>query len=121
MYIAVLILHLFVCFVLIAVILLQAGRGGGLADFVGGSTSNILGTRATTYLTKATSVCAVLFMFTSLGLAVMSAKQGQSLMEKQAAQQLRVPIPPPKPSETPATVQVTPPAEPAAPDKAQTP
>ena len=91
MYTIILILHLLVCFVLIAVILLQAGRGGGLADMFGGGAASILGTRASTYLTKATTVCAVIFILTSLSLAILSAKQGQSLMERQ----LRVPIRPP--------------------------
>lgn len=79
----VLVVHLLVCFVLIAVILLQAGRGGGVADTFGGSAAqSILGARGTQYLTRATSICAALFMLTSLTLAYLSAQKGHSLMEK---------------------------------------
>ena len=79
----VLVIHLFVCFVLIAVILLQAGRGGGLADsFGGGAAQSILGTRGTVYLTRATTACATIFMLTSVGLAVLSVQRGRSLLEK---------------------------------------
>lgn len=76
----VLTIHVVVCFILIAVILLQAGRGGGLTD-LGGGAQSILGTRGTTLLTRATTACAVLFMVTSLSLAILSAQRGRSLME----------------------------------------
>lgn len=81
MYTLILVVHLIVSLVLIAVILLQAGRGGGLADFAGAG-SSALGTRASTYLTKATTTCAVVFLCTSITLAVLSARQGQSLMRQ---------------------------------------
>ena len=75
--------HILACFVLIAVILLQAGRGGGLAD-TGGGAQSILGTRGAAFLTKATTAFAILFMLTSLTLAFLSARQGHSLMETQS-------------------------------------
>ena len=108
MYIAILIVHLIVSLILIGVILLQAGRGGGLAD-IGGSSSS-LGTRASTYLTKATTVCAVLFICTSISLAVLSAHQGRSLM-----QQARHPATPPAVNTTAAPAESTPTAPAPAP------
>lgn len=79
----ILVIHTFVCFVLIAVILLQAGRGGGLTDsFGGGGSQSLFGTRGAVYLTRATTACATVFMLTSLTLAVLSAQRGKSLMEK---------------------------------------
>ena len=81
LYAIVLTVHIIVCFVLIGVILLQAGRGGGLTDIGGGAAQSILGTRGTTILTRATTACAVIFMLTSLSLAVLSARKGHSLME----------------------------------------
>ncbi len=107
----ILVVHIFVCFVLIAVILLQAGRGGGLSDsFGGGAAQSLFGTRGTVYLTRATSICAFIFMLTSLSLAILSVQQGRSLMG-------RVPVSPratrtPKPTEsTPATAPQRQPAQ----------
>lgn len=77
----VLTVHIVVSFVLIAVILLQAGRGGGVAETFGGSTQSILGTRGVAFLTRATTACATIFMLTSLTLAILSAQKGRSLME----------------------------------------
>ena len=81
LYALILTVHLIACFILIAVILLQAGRGGGLTDTGGGAAQAILGTRGASFLTRATSACAVVFMLTSLSLAILSARRGRSLME----------------------------------------
>ena len=78
LYSVILTIHIIVCLVLIAVILLQAGRGGGVADV--GSAPSVLGTQGTTLLTRATTACAVIFMMTSIGLAMLSAQKGRSLM-----------------------------------------
>ena len=77
-------IHVIVSIFLIAVILLQAGKGGGLSDvFGGGSSSTIFGTKAGTFLTRATIAAAVIFIVTSLTLAVMSAHKSRSLMDLQ--------------------------------------
>ncbi|MBI3332499.1 MAG: preprotein translocase subunit SecG [Candidatus Omnitrophica bacterium] len=90
----VLTIHILVSFILIAVILLQAGRGGGLADtFGGGAAQSMFGTRGTVILTRATTVCAAVFMLTSLTLAVLSVQQGRSLMERAPAKQPETPKP----------------------------
>ena len=79
----ILFVHLVACLVLIAVILLQAGRGGGFADaFGGGAAQSIFGTRATAVLTRATTAFAAIFMLTSLSLAILSVQKGRSLMER---------------------------------------
>ena len=85
MYIPILILHIIVSFIMVSVILLQAGKGGGLAETFGGggggSQMTIFGQKASSFLTKATTVSAVLFLCTSLSLAVLSSKRQKSLME----------------------------------------
>ena len=83
----ILVIHIIACLVLIAVILLQAGRGGGVADTFGGTAQSIFGSRGAAFLTRATTVCAILFMLTSLTLAFLSARQGHSLMESSPATQ----------------------------------
>lgn len=80
-------IHVVVCLVLIIVILLQAGRGQGLtgASF-GGNVQSLLGTKASSFLTKATSVCAILFLFTCIGLNVLEIQKNRSLFKAPKAQ-----------------------------------
>jgi len=83
MYAVIIIIHVIVSIFLIAVILLQAGRGGGLADSVGSSQmQNLFGTKSTTVLTKLTTICATLFILTCISLAVISSYRSKSLVDK---------------------------------------
>lgn len=81
MYAFILVLHVIACLVLIAVILLQAGRGGGLAGGFGeAAAEKMFGTSASRFMTKATSVCAVLFLCTCISLVVLSSRRSRSLL-----------------------------------------
>jgi preprotein translocase subunit SecG len=65
------VLHVFVSFGLIVAVLLQSSKGGGLAGTFGGSgvSGGVFGGRgAAPFLTKATTVLAIMFMLTSLSL-----------------------------------------------------
>ncbi len=64
-------LHFIVCFVLIAVVLLQRGKGADLGASLGGGGANtIFGSRgAGNFLTKITTASAITFMCTSLSLS----------------------------------------------------
>lgn len=77
-------IHVIVSLVLIAVILLQAGRGGGLNETFGGSaTQTILGTKTSVFLKRATEIAAAVYILTCLTLAVMTSHQGRSLVARQ--------------------------------------
>ena len=67
------VVHIVVSLILILVVLLQSGKAGDLASAFGGAGSQTaFGARgAATVLTNATTICAILFMITSLGLAIM--------------------------------------------------
>jgi len=88
MYTFVMIVHVIASLVLIAVILLQAGRGGGIADVFGGGggASQLFGTKTAAVLGKVTTVCAITFLSASLLLAVLSSRKNVSLMEMNAQQ-----------------------------------
>jgi preprotein translocase subunit SecG len=65
------VLHVFVCIFLVAVVLLQRGKGAEIgAVFGSGASSTVFGGRgAGTFLTKLTTGCAIVFMLTSLTLS----------------------------------------------------
>lgn len=79
------ILHVTVCLVLIAVILLQQGTSADLAGAFGGQGSQTaFGPRGTTnLLTKVTTWCAIIFMITSISLTVLVARRstGRSVLQ----------------------------------------
>ena len=74
MSILVIVIHVIVCIALIMIVLLQTGKGADMgAAFGGGGSQTLFGsTGASTFLSKATTGAAVIFMVTSLGLAYMS-------------------------------------------------
>ena len=77
-------LHVFVCIFLVAVVLLQRGKGAEIgAVFGSGASSTVFGSRgAGNFLTKLTTGCAIVFMFTSLALSYLSNTQtGEQLFQ----------------------------------------
>lgn len=77
MYIAILVLHLIVCLFLIFVILIQSSKGAEMGAAFGGSNQTLFGSRgAATVMNKVTTITAILFMITSLSLAIFAGKQG---------------------------------------------
>jgi preprotein translocase subunit SecG len=76
----VIVLHVIVCVALIMIVLLQTGKGADMgAAFGGGGSQTLFGsTGASTFLSKATTGAAIIFMITSLGLAYMSGHQVDS-------------------------------------------
>jgi preprotein translocase subunit SecG len=73
MYTLAVVIHVTVCFLMIAAILLQAGKGAEIGAAFGGSSQTVFGSRGPgTFLSKVTVAAAIIFMVTSLGLAVMS-------------------------------------------------
>jgi len=82
-------IHILVCIALVLAILLQSGKGGGLAGTFGGSGSDTVfgGRGAATFLSKATTVLGTSFMVTSLVLALLASRgpaAQKSLIREQA-------------------------------------
>ena len=80
------IVHVFVCLFLMLVVLLQQGKGGGMgAAFGGGAAQQVFGGRgAGNLLTRATAVCAGIFMLTSVSLAYLSSSGDRALKDRVA-------------------------------------
>ncbi|MEW6542660.1 MAG: preprotein translocase subunit SecG [Nitrospirota bacterium] len=73
MYTLAVIVHVIVCFLMIGAILLQSGKGAEIGAAFGGSSQTVFGSRGPgTFLSKVTVAAAIIFMLTSLGLAVLS-------------------------------------------------
>ncbi|MBL7158311.1 MAG: preprotein translocase subunit SecG [Candidatus Omnitrophica bacterium] len=82
LYAFVIIVHLTACLMLIAAILLQAGRGGGLSETFGSdSQKTLFGAKANVFLTRATVTAACLFLVTSLLLGVLTSRRGKSIID----------------------------------------
>jgi len=94
-------LHIIVCIALIMVVLLQTGKGSDMgAAFGGGGTQTLFGsTGASTFLSKATTVAAIVFMLTCLSLAYISGhRSGSSIMPDETPVEEKVPAETEKPS-----------------------
>jgi len=114
------IVYVLVCFLLIIVVLLQSGKAADLAGAFGGAGSQTaFGPRgAATFLSKATTWCAVMFMLTSMALVLRQDfyRGGGSILEKFSK-------PAPKSAPAPATSvpQTLPPAQQQTPPASQPP
>jgi len=74
-----LIVHILVCVALVVVVLLQSAKGEGLAGAFGGGgglSGAVFGGRgAASFLSKATTILAVLFMVSCMGLSLLSSSK----------------------------------------------
>ena len=83
MYMFLLVIHVLAAAMLIIMILIQRGRGGGLVESFSGVES-MFGTKTSQFLTRTTAVLATIFLFTSISLAVLAARQARSLIGEEA-------------------------------------
>ena len=86
------VVHVIVCVFLILVVLLQAGKGGGMgiAFGGGGGSQTVFGSSgAGNFLTRLTSITAVIFMVTSLVLAHNSSQQDSKRLQRLEEQEGR--------------------------------
>ena len=117
----VIVAHIIFAVAMIAVVLLQTGKGAGLSGVFGGggaASESFFGGRGPgTFLTKLTTVAAIMFMVTSLVLAKLSAmpRGGKSVMEERKAKTTEKT--PAKPSRPWKTTEPTKPSESTKPDQ----
>jgi preprotein translocase subunit SecG len=72
-----LVIHVIVSLFLIFIILIQSSKGAELGAAFGGSSQTLFGSRgAATFFSKLTTIAAIVFMLTSLSLAVVSTRTG---------------------------------------------
>jgi preprotein translocase subunit SecG len=92
--------HVLLCFLMIVVVLLQSGKAADLAGAFGGSGSQTaFGPRgAATFLSKATTWCAIMFMVTTMSLVLressgLAGTGGTSVLEKTSQPAKQTPVP----------------------------
>ncbi|MFH0935272.1 MAG: preprotein translocase subunit SecG [Candidatus Omnitrophota bacterium] len=76
----IIIIHVIVCIGLIALVLIQRGRGGGLVESFAGVES-MFGTKTSAFLTRLTTILSIIFFISCLTLAVLAVRQSRSLMK----------------------------------------
>ncbi len=104
--------HIIVCVFLILVVLLQQGKGADLSVFGGGATQTVFGARgATTLLHKLTVSSFIIFIFTTLAIAVIQRREAGSSVMKGVAAKPGAAAPATKAPATPAPTKA--PAAPA--------
>jgi preprotein translocase subunit SecG len=103
------IVHVLVCLILMVAVLLQSGKAADLAGAFGGvGSQTAFGPRGTaTILSKVTTISAILFMITSLGLWILSGRGARSAVSGERG----VPV---KPAAAETKKEQTPAAQPAA-------
>jgi preprotein translocase subunit SecG len=84
MLILVTIIHVIMCLALIAIVLLQTGKGADIGAAFGGASQTLFGGAGpASFLNRVTTIAAVVFMLTSFTLAMLSTQQaGDSIVDK---------------------------------------
>ncbi len=98
------IFHVFTCVILVLVVLLQAGKDGGLGTMGGGGSQTVFGSSGgANFFTKFTTGTAIVFMATSIALTLTKSGNKRSVFDPahQAPQSQQVPQSTP-PTTTPA-------------------
>ena len=96
MYIALLVLHIIVSLLLIGAVLIQSGKGSSLANiFGGGGMETVFGAETPTILNRITGILAIIFIVSSLVLAITPGKLTRKSILKQQIKKIEKKIPPP--------------------------
>ena len=122
MFSLVLILHVFVCLLIIFFVLMQSGRGAELGAAFGGVGQSQSTRSEMSGIGKATTVVAVLFMLTSLVLALLSSEKARESVVRDikavpVVPGVEEPLLPATETQIPADGVVTPPNEEEVPSK----
>jgi len=86
------IIHILMCVILIAIVLLQTGKGADIGAAFGGASHTLFGGAGpASFLNRVTTVAAVVFMLTSFSLALLSSQRSGSSIILERARQTQTP------------------------------
>jgi len=96
MYTFLLVFHIGVCLLLIFFVLIQSGKGSSLANiFGGGGMETVFGAETPTILNRITGILAIIFIVSSLVLAITPGKLTRKSILKQQIKKIEKKVPPP--------------------------
>lgn len=96
MYTFLLIFHVIICLLLIFFVLIQSGKGSSLANiFGGGGMETVFGAETPAVLSRITSILAIIFIVSSLILAITPGKLTRKSILKQQINKIEKKVPPP--------------------------
>jgi len=99
MYTFLLILHILVSLLLIFAVLIQSGKGSSMANiFGGGGMETVFGAETPAIMNRITAFLAIMFIITSLLLAVLPGKLTTKSILKEELNKTKNVVPPPLPS-----------------------
>jgi preprotein translocase subunit SecG len=106
-------LHVLVCFAMIAIVLLQSGKGAEMgASFGAGGSQSVFGASGgNTFMSNLTTGAAIIFMLTSLTLAYLSGTSGSSSIMSGKSVKAAAPAQKAAPASQPAPAQQAVPAQ----------
>lgn len=112
MVIALTVVHVLMCFAIVAIVLLQSGKGADIGSAFGGAGSQaVFGSMGTpTLLGKITTGVAIVFTLTSFTLAMLGGERASSVVREQTPSSAPATAPSPAPA---APAPATPPVPPA--------
>ena len=103
-------IHISACVALILIVLLQKGKGADMGAVFGGSSQTLFGSSgATSFFQKLTAGVAIVFMVTSLGLAILFGRGASSSIMKGVTQP-QAPVTQPQSGAPPASAPAPAPA-----------
>ncbi len=99
-------IHLFACFLLVVVVLVQSGKGADISATFGGSSQTVFGSSGgANFFTRFTAGVATVFMITSMSLTLMGNQGKKSVFDRMSG----------APVSAPAAASTSAPAQPAVP------
>ena len=85
--------HVFTCFLLVLVILIQSGKGAEISTSLAGSSQTVFGSSGgANFITRVTSGAAAVFMLTSVVLTILGGQSRKSLFESSPTTNTSAPI-----------------------------
>jgi len=130
------IVHVLMCLILIAIVLLQSGKGASMGAAFGGASQTLFGSAGpANFLNKITTIAAVVFLITSFTLTIISSRgistssrmlNAPRTQQEQPIKQTTTPVAPGEKQGAPSTTEEksateSKPVEQAAPEKSGTP